>query len=195
MTATPEPPAVADPRGQPAFLRWIAVAEHLVGGLLVVVILVLVLVQVAQRFLPGGGWVWTGELATLSLMWLTFAVAGALTGADGHVALQLIDNVTAGRARHAVRLLASLAVAAVAAGFAYEAYSLVSSGTPQTTPAMGIPLTWVYVIPLAGFALTALHAVLGVGLTALRGLLGREPGGPAATEPGAEDDTPGRPRS
>lgn len=160
---------------QPAVLHWLAAAEYLVGGLLLLLILVLVLIQVAQRFLPIRGWVWTGELATLSLMWLTFAVAGALTGTGGHVALQLIDNLTPGRARHAVQVLVSLAVAAVALGFANEAYVLMTTPTPQTTPAMGIPLPWLYVMPLAGFILTVLHALLGVGLSALRGLRGTRP--------------------
>lgn len=155
---------------QPRVLRWLAAAEYLAGGLLLGLILVLVLVQVAQRFLPVRGWVWTGELATLSLMWLTFAVAGALTGSGGHVALQLIDTVTPGRARHAVQLLVSLVVAAVALVLANEAYVLMTTPTPQTTPAMGIPLPWLYAIPLAGCVLTVLHALLGVGLPALRGL-------------------------
>lgn len=169
---------------QPAVLRWLAAAEYALGGLLLLVILVLVLIQVAQRFLPVAGWVWTGELATLSLMWLTFAVMGALTGSDGHVALEFIDSLVPRRARHAVRLLAALLVAAVAIGFAAESLALVASGSPQRTPAMGIPLTWTYVIPLAGFVLTAVHALLGVGLTALRALLGAE-------EPATEPDTPG----
>ena len=46
----------------------IGIVEQTIGVLLVVVILVLVLIQVAQRYVDTfGGWPWTGEVARLSL--------------------------------------------------------------------------------------------------------------------------------
>ena len=49
----------------------LASSEQAIGTFLIVVILVLVLVQVAQRYIPGG-WPWTGEVARLALVWCTF---------------------------------------------------------------------------------------------------------------------------
>src|SRR5680860_1661071 len=45
-------------------LQRLGVAELVVGMFLVTLILVLVLIQVAQRYLPGGNWVWTCLLYT-----------------------------------------------------------------------------------------------------------------------------------
>lgn len=58
-----------------------------------------------------------------------------------------------------VWVLSNLVVAAAAATFAYGAAELVFGPSPQTTPALGIPLTLTYVIPMAGLALAALRSL------------------------------------
>lgn len=149
-----------DGRGWRAVVRWVGIAEQLAGALLLSVILVLVLLQVSQRFLPGGGWAWTGELARYSLVWLTFAVCAHLMRHDDHITLRIIDHVAKGRALRAVKVIANLMVALICVGFANEAAILVISPSEQATPALGIPLTAVYVIPLIGFVLTAASCLL-----------------------------------
>ena len=76
-----------------AILHGLGLVEEAIGTLLIVVILVLVLVQVAQRYLPGGGWPWTGEVARLALVWCTFILSGYLMAHDRHMSIQLIDFV------------------------------------------------------------------------------------------------------
>lgn len=151
-------------RRRPAVLRWLAAAEAAVGGLLLVTILVVMLLQAAQRYLPAGGWVWTGELARFSLVWLTFAMAGYLMERDGHVTLKVIDTVTKDLPRRLVFVFANVMVAIVCLNLAFEAFVLVADDSTQTSPALGLPVRWFYVVPLAGLVLTTVRAAVAVFL-------------------------------
>ena len=50
----------------------IGVVEQVVGAVLLFAILFLVVALVAQRYLPGVNFPQTGEVARLSMVWLTF---------------------------------------------------------------------------------------------------------------------------
>ncbi|MCC9741158.1 TRAP transporter small permease [Streptomyces sp. MNU89] len=170
---------------RPAALRMLSAAEAVAGGLLLALIFVLVLTQALQRYLPGGGWVWTGELARYGLVWMTFAMCGHLTARDGHITLKLIDTVARGRLLRLVRIFANAMVAVVCLNLAYEAYTLVTSDSPQVSPAMEMPLRWFYVIPLAGLVLTAVRSVVAVFLPE------PEPDGPPVHASGPESEESG----
>jgi len=147
-------------RPRSAAVRWLETAELVAGVALLAVMFSLMLIQALQRHLHVAGWVWTGELARLGLVWLTFSLAGYLLGRDDHITLKLIDFAPQVWLRRGAWVLANLVVAAVCAAFVVEAAELVFGGSPQSTPAIGIPMTWVYVIPLAGLALTAARAAV-----------------------------------
>jgi TRAP-type C4-dicarboxylate transport system permease small subunit len=164
------------PRKEPwrSALRTIGLLERVTGSALIVVILVLVLIQVAQRYLPGNGWPWTGEVARLALVWCTFALSGYLMARDRHIEIQIVDLVLPGRALLLVKLMTHVVVAVTCIAMAYACYSLVAGDIGQRTPAAEIPLAWIYVLPLIGFALTALRAILAIGILDLPGITGRE---------------------
>jgi TRAP-type C4-dicarboxylate transport system permease small subunit len=166
MSQPPETNDTGPPRPRPAVVRWLERAELGTGALMLTVIFVLMLVQATQRHLPVSGWVWTGELARFGLVWLTFSLAGYLVGRDEHITLKLVDHVAGPRFLRGVWVLANLVVAAVATGFVFEAAELVFGGSPQTTPAMNIPLSWTYVIPMVGLTLAALRALANTLLPA-----------------------------
>lgn len=148
------------PHSQPATIRWLEFVELLVGALLLLMIFVLMLVQALQRHLPMDGWVWVGELAGFGLVWLAFSLAGYLVGRDDHITLKLVDFVAKGRVMRAVWILANLVVAATCAFFALGAADQVFGPSPQTTPVLGIPLTWTYAVPMVGLSLAALRGLL-----------------------------------
>lgn len=80
--------------------------EVSIAGLAAALIFVLVLVQAGQRYLPIDGWTWTGELARYGLVWVTFTAAGVLVTRDGHIALQLVDNLKSQVAVRAIHVIA-----------------------------------------------------------------------------------------
>jgi TRAP-type C4-dicarboxylate transport system permease small subunit len=142
-------------------LRGVEIVEGTVGALLLAAILVLIMAQVIVRFSPFSGWVWTGELARFSLVWLTFILAGYLLGRDQHISLDIVDHILPARGRRVVEIVSHLVVAAVCAAFVYEGVGLIEAQSGIRSSAAKIPNSLLYAVPTIGFALTAVRALIG----------------------------------
>lgn len=181
---TPHPSGAA--RGTPdgwthRVLSALGRAEMAVGCVALTLIFVLVLLQAAQRYAPWDSFPWTGELSRFCLVWLTFSVLGLLLTRDEHLALQLADQIPSPTVVKAVHVLALLVVAAVSVGGVAEAVNLVEVQHVLRSPAMGMRMSWLYAIPLLGFASTAVRALVAA-VDVLRF-------GPRLPEP--DEETPG----
>jgi TRAP-type C4-dicarboxylate transport system permease small subunit len=139
-----------------------------IGVLALALIYGLVMVQVLQRYLPVEGWSWTGELARFCLVWLTFVVSGVLVTRDAHIAIETIDVVRSPVVRRVVRVVSCLTVAAIGAALTAEAWSLMQTQGILRSPAMEMPMSWLYAISIVGFVSTTLRAVIAaVGFAVL----------------------------
>lgn len=162
-----------------SIFRALGMVEQIVASLLLVVILVLVLTQVAIRYIPGWSAPWTGELARLSMVWATFLIAGYLVAyPPHHIAIQVIDYVAKGRWLAAVKLFVNVVILTTCIVLIYGSYTLVTTDVDQVTPAGGWSLRFVNAIPLVGLFLVAIRALLGIvvrDIPALRGRAGETP--------------------
>ena len=149
-------------------LRAVELVELALGGLLLLVILVLVSFQVVARVSGLNSPVWSGEIARFSLFWIAFGIAGYLMGREEHVTLGVIDHVLPRLGKILVHAFSLLVVAATCLIFAYEGYDLLSSTGVLRTPAAGIPVGWLYILPTAGMLLTAARALLLILVPASR---------------------------
>lgn len=143
-------------------VRAVELVELTLGTVLITAVIVLVMMQVLARVSPLPSEVWTGELAKFCLIWLAFGLSGYLMGRDEHVTLDAIDHWLPPLGQRLVKVFALLVTAATCGIFAYEGYDLWSSGSPINSPAAGIPLGWIYFIPMVGMAMTAVRAVLEI---------------------------------
>ena len=164
------------PTGEPlrTIFRYIGLAEQAIAVACLVAIFTLVLLQVLQRYLPGGGWAWTGEVAQIALVWLAFILSGYLMAIDRHIRIQLVDYFLPPRALGVLLLLVHVVVGATCLAMAYSIYDLIAHDIGQRTPAAEIPLVWIYVVPLVGFVLTALRTVLAIVAADVPQLRGRD---------------------
>jgi len=151
-------------------VRVVTKVEVLIAGLAAAMIFVLVLLQAGQRYLPFDGWTWTGELARYGLVWLTFTAAGVLVTRDGHIALELVDELRPELLVRAVHVFALVVVAATGAGFALACWSLMQESGNLTTPSLGLPMQYVYALPLLGFVSTAVRASAAAVQVAMHGV-------------------------
>jgi TRAP-type C4-dicarboxylate transport system permease small subunit len=163
------------PRREPwrTVVHAIGVIEQVIGALLLFTILVLVVFLVAQRYLPGANFPWTGEVARLSMVWATFVMAGYLAAHDRHIAIHVVDFVLGERALAATKLLVNVIVLATCLGLLYATVQLVEADVGQVTPAAEIPLRFVNAVPIVGFVLTALRAALAIAVVDIPALVGR----------------------
>lgn len=153
-----------------SIVHGIGVVEQVIGAFLIFVILVLVVSLVAQRYIPGLSLPWTGEVARLSMVWATFVMSGYLASRDRHIAIHVVDYVLKGRALASITLVANLIVFITCVALVYATIQLVAEDVGQVTAAAEIPLKLVNAIPIIGFSLTALRAVLAVAVIDLPAL-------------------------
>ncbi|MFD1826996.1 MULTISPECIES: TRAP transporter small permease [Mumia] len=148
----------APPRWASRTVRVLTAIELAIGIAALLLIFFLVLAQAAQRYLPFDGWPWTGELARFCLVWLTFVVAGVLVTSDSHIAIEMVDAIDNEVVRRIVRVISCVVVAAVGAALTAEAWSLTMDQGIIKSPAMRMPMSWLYAISLVGFVSTTLRA-------------------------------------
>jgi TRAP-type C4-dicarboxylate transport system permease small subunit len=163
-------------------VRLLTAVELTIACVAMAMIFVLILFQAVQRYLPLPQIVWTGELSQFALIWLTFAAAGVLVTRNGHIALQIVDNLPSPVVVRVVQVLAMALVTVIAAGFTWACWELVYSAGFLTSPALGVPMSWVYAIALVGLASTTLRAAVGAVQVARFGVPAAEGSaeGPAA---------------
>lgn len=146
--------------------RWSRIGRVITGielGLaaaVTVLMFALVLVQAVQRYLPVDGWTWTGELARFCLVWLAFVMTGVLVSTDGHIALEMVDSIKQPVVLRVIRVVALLIVAVIGAGFAAEAWDLMRTQNILRSPALEMPMSWLYALPFLGFVSTAVRGVI-----------------------------------
>lgn len=168
-------------------VRLLTAVELTIACVAMAMIFVLILFQAVQRYLPLPQVVWTGELSQFALIWLTFAAAGVLVTRNGHIALQLVDNLPSPGAVRVVQTLALALVAVIAALFTWACWELVYSAGFLTSPALGLPMSWVYAVVLVGLVSTTVRAAVGAVQVARFGV-------PAA-EDSADGSAQGSPES
>jgi TRAP-type C4-dicarboxylate transport system permease small subunit len=155
-------------------IHGIGFLEQLIGAVLIVVILALVIGLIVQRYVPGVSLPWTGEVARLCMVWATFVVSGYLASRDRHIAIHVVDYVLSCRSLGVIKLLANVVVLATCLGLVLATVQLIESDVGQVTPAAQIPLRLVNLVPLFGFALTALRALLAIVVLDLPALAARQ---------------------
>lgn len=150
-------------------MRIVTGIELTIGGIALVAILVMVFTQALQRYLPGKGIAWTGEIAGFSLIWITFAVAGVLITSNGHIALELVDTFKNRMIVRWVQVFALAVVAAVGVGLVIEAIALIDAQGIIKSPVLRMPMSWVYIPVLVGAISTTVRSIVAAILIAIHG--------------------------
>lgn len=139
--------------------EWFAKTEMAaVVGLLVALYLIL-LVQVFFRYVMSSPLIWTEEVARFVFVWLVFIGAAVVTTRNEHIAVTFLsDRLPQPLARFTIRLAALITMTA-AAVVAWSSVGFLEATAQLLSPAVQLPMAWVYAAPTLGFILIALHSV------------------------------------
>ena len=102
--------------------RWL---EDLVLTLLLGGLVLLAAAQILLRNVFETGFVWTGELLKLTVLWLALLGAVAASRDDEHIRIDVLSRYLPDRWRAATRAVTDLFTAAVCAGIAFYSYRYV----------------------------------------------------------------------
>lgn len=129
---------------------------------LFVVMMVAVLAQVGGRYLFNFAIAQASEIATYSQIWLVLLGSGVAIAKGQHVAIDMLPA----KLPLPGQRVALLAIAAIVAAFlcvlAYGTIPLLKMGAFQTSPAMRIPMKYIYLCMPVGAAYMMLELVLSV---------------------------------
>lgn len=180
-TAPEDRPVVGAPAAPPDLvpaLKWLDRIEEWASVLLLSIVLLAVLTQVVARYVFQAPLFWGDELARYSYVWMAFLAGAFVTGRRSHVTVGLLDGFLS--PKH-LRLLETLAQSIVAltcmAVVVYSFDWLLKTARPQS-PALRVPMIWLYGGVWLSFALMTLHSLLNLAFVAT----GRIPAVPPLAE-------------
>ena len=147
----------------PRFMRVLSALEVAIGIVLFALLFLGVMYQVLGRYFPAIGWVGAGELALLSMVAMTFITTGYLVGRNGHIVIEVFDEVLAGKKLFiALRVVSAIIMVATSLALAYEAFVKIEIEWARASAAMHIPLGVLYVFALIGFLSAAVHSAVKI---------------------------------
>lgn len=124
--------------------------------------MVAVLVQVAGRYVFNYSIASASEIATFCQIWLVLLGSGVAMARNQHVAIDMLPA----RLPLAYARVALLAIAAVTIAFlavlAWGSLPLMKIGRIQSSPALGLPMVWIYLCLPVGAAYIALELLFSV---------------------------------
>jgi TRAP-type C4-dicarboxylate transport system permease small subunit len=139
--------------------RGLMAAEKVAATLLLVAVTLLVVAQVVARYVFDRPLFWTDELARYCYVWLSFVASIAVTAGRSDVVIDVIDRFVGARTLVAIKALAHFVVVFTCAWMVYGSFDWLLQTAKLKSPALGMPMIWLYGVVSLCFALMALHAV------------------------------------
>ena len=108
--------------------------------------------QVLGRYILVVPLPWTEELARRMMTWLLFSASAIGYRAGGMIGIDLIPNLLPEKIKKVVNVFVYCLVACFGIFMMWQGYQLASRMNTQFSTALGMPMTYVYmIIPLSGF--------------------------------------------
>ena len=147
----------------PKFIKALSAVEVTIGVVLFALIVFGVMYQVLGRYFPTISWVGAGELALMSMVAMTFITTGYLVGRNGHIVLEIFDELLAGTKLFvALRVISAVIMAATGLALAFEAFVKIEAEWGRLSAAMHVPLGVLYIFALIGFLSAAIQSVFKI---------------------------------
>jgi TRAP-type C4-dicarboxylate transport system permease small subunit len=110
---------------------------------------------------------WTEELSRFGFIWLSMLGAALAVELGSHFVFDQLAGMLRPKLQMLIRLCSTALVAAMAIGLVVLGLELVFLASSQRSPALNLPISWIYAsVPVAGLLMllhiaAALDAVLG----------------------------------
>lgn len=119
-----------------------------------VAMLVIIFSQVVARYVFQFSLTWSEELGRYIFVWMTFLGMTVAYRAGAHVALDIICAMLKNCARKTLETINDILVIILASAIVISGYNLFLLGMRQKSPALKLPMQWVYIIvPISGLLL------------------------------------------
>ncbi|SBV93348.1 Tripartite ATP-independent periplasmic transporter DctQ component [uncultured Alphaproteobacteria bacterium] len=130
---------------------WLHAALLWACGLLMFGMMTIIFSQVVARYVFHQSLSWSEEVGRYVFVWITFLGLAAAFKSGSHVALDLLVKAVGPRFRRGLEILNGVLVVVLASSLLLSGIRLLEFGMRQRSPALGIPMSWVYIVePVSG---------------------------------------------
>jgi len=136
--------------------------ERALAGSLVFAVFVVVLMQVVMRYVFQRPNPWTEELSRFGFIWVSMLGAALAVELKSHFVFDQLVKMLGPKLGKLMRIGSTAFVATLALGLVVVGLQLVALAAGQRSPALDLPIGWIYAsVPVAG-TLMLLHIVAGL---------------------------------
>ena len=120
---------------------------------------IIIFIQVIMRYVFSNSLTWSEELARYLFVWLVYFSVSYTARREKHIRIDAAINLYPKKLRPYIELLSEIIVLAFAIFIAVTGVTVFQKITwsGQMSPAIGLPMQFVYAAPLIGFLLTAIR--------------------------------------
>lgn len=144
------------------FFKWLDEEFELaVCSILMVAMTLLIFIQVIMRYVFGSSLVWSEEMARYLFIWLIYLGISYGARVMKHIKIEAALGLFPKKLRPFVIILGDVLFFVFSVIIVYLAYGVVMQQIKlnQKSPAMHIPMWFMYSAPMIGFALTAIRQI------------------------------------
>lgn len=120
---------------------------------------IIIFIQVIMRYVFQNSLVWSEELSRYMFIWLIYFAVSYTARREKHIRIDAAINLYPKKLRPYIEIFSELIVLGFSVFIAVTAITVFNKITwsGQLSPAMRIPMQYVYAAPLIGFVLTAIR--------------------------------------
>lgn len=125
--------------------------------IILAVMITVIFVQVITRYVFFYSLPWSEELSRYLFVWMIFLGVNLAVRDDLQIRIDVLDHYVHGRGKKALRIFQHVCSFAIAMILIYSSFKMVENGFRQTSPAMQIPMAFVYLGIPVGTAFTCIE--------------------------------------
>ena len=129
------------------------------SGFFLCITVLVVIVNVALRYLFHGGLFWAEEVATTSFIWSVFVGSAAAYRYKMHIGIDFITRVGPARLRALIAVVIDLLMLVINGYIVYLSVLFIQANSLKRTPVLDIPALYVNLALTVGFTLMSLYAL------------------------------------
>ena len=115
--------------------------------------------QVFTRYVLNNASSWSEEFIRFMFIWLSMVASAMGLGRNAHVGVDFFINLCPKSMQTTAEWFTRVVIVIFGAVLTYLGYILMVSTTKQVSPAMGIPMSWVYLAMPVGGVLTCVYGI------------------------------------
>ena len=140
--------------------------EECLVVLLMAAMSVIIGLQIFMRYVMGASLSWSEELSRYMFIWATYLGIAYAVRKDAHIRVSMVTDLMSKRNATFMRILTHVVFGAFALFVMYQGWIMVEKTFRfgQKSASLGIPMGFVYLAPLTGFAFTILRLLQAIWL-------------------------------